>query len=78
MYGPNPSNGVLWEVQCTTVTATDGVVSYSLPAGVYAPGFLRAYLGSSRAAATRRSAIVRFQQSDVINLNIQIIHSQSL
>ena len=37
MYGPNPSTGGLWESQCTTTTATDGVVSYSIPAGVYAP-----------------------------------------
>lgn len=53
MYGPNPSNGGLQEVQCTLTTGTDGVVSYSIPAGVYAPGFLRAYLGS-RAAGTQR------------------------
>jgi hypothetical protein len=45
-------------------------VSYSIPAGVYAPGFLRAYLGTSRTSATQRSAIVRFQRSDVINLSI--------
>jgi hypothetical protein len=70
MYGPNPSTGGLWEAQCTTVTATDGVVSYSIPAGVYAPGFLRAYLGSSRAAATLKSPIASFQRSGVNNLNI--------
>jgi len=70
MYGPNPSTGLLWEYQCTQTTATDGVVSYSLPAGVYAPGYLRAYLGSSRAAATQKSPIVQFQRSGVVNLNI--------
>jgi prepilin-type N-terminal cleavage/methylation domain-containing protein len=70
MYGPNPSTGLLLEYQCTQTTATDGVVSYNLPAGVYAPGFLRAYLGS-RSTGTRRSAVVQFQRSNVINLNIQ-------
>ncbi len=71
MYGPNPlPPGGLWEVQCPTLTATDGVVSYNIPAGVYAPGCLRAYLGSSRAAATQKSPIVRFQRSGVITLNI--------
>ena len=69
MYGPNPSNGGLWEVECTPTASSDGVVSYSLPTGVYAPGFLRAYLGS-RAAGTQRSPIVRFQRSDVVNLSI--------
>jgi prepilin-type N-terminal cleavage/methylation domain-containing protein len=80
MYGPNPNTGGLWELQCTTTKATDGVVSYGPPyqpsgassgvSSVYAAGFLRAYVGD-RSTATRHSAIVRFQQSGVINLNIQ-------
>ena len=41
MYGPNPSNGGLWEAQWMPTTGSDGVVSYSLPAKVHAPGFLR-------------------------------------
>jgi hypothetical protein len=71
MYGPNPNTGLLLENPCALTTATDGVVSYSLPAGVFAPGFLRAYVGSSRAAATQKSPIVQFQRSGVINLNIK-------
>ncbi len=47
IYGPNPNTGLLLETQCNTTAAANGVVSYSIPTGVYvyAPGFLRAYLG---------------------------------
>ena len=77
MYGPNPSNPTLPEfAPCTATTGSDGVASYTFPP-VYAPGFLRAYLGSSRATATQKSAIVRFQQSGVINLSIQVPATQS-
>ena len=74
IYGPNPNTGLLLETQCNTTAAANGVVSYSIPTGVYvyAPGFLRAYLGDrSTLPPVRRSAIVRFQRSDVINLSIQ-------
>jgi len=69
MYCPNIYTGGLWEYQCAQPAATDGVVSYSIPAGVYAPGFLRAYT-PSRSSPTLRSAIVQFQRSGVITLNI--------
>jgi prepilin-type N-terminal cleavage/methylation domain-containing protein len=83
MYCPNVTTGLLWELQCTVTTATDGsgVVSYGppyLPSGaspvvtsVCAPGFVRAYVGGSRAAATQWSPVVQFQRSGSINLNIQ-------
>jgi prepilin-type N-terminal cleavage/methylation domain-containing protein len=67
LFGPNPSTGGVQELPLTVTTGTDGVVSFAMPSGtaVYAPGFLRAYLGgSTSAAATSRSNIVQFVRSE--------------
>ncbi len=67
LFGPNPSTGGVQELPLTVTTGTDGVVSFAMPSGtaVYAPGFLRAYLGgSTSAAATSRSNIVQFRSSE--------------
>lgn len=70
LYGPNPDTGGLMQTPITTsADSTSGVVSYSFITTI-GPRFLRAYLGASVAAATRKSRIVRFERADAINLEI--------
>jgi hypothetical protein len=67
LYGPDGANGGLLETSLpTTVDPVSGVVSYAATTTA-GPRFLRAYLGTP---PTRKSAIVRFRQSDVIPLDI--------
>ena len=82
LFGPNPSTGGVQELLLTVTTGSDGVVSFAMPSGtaVYAPGFLRAYLGgSTRAAATSRSNIVQFLRSEagITSLPIVIRHMKT-